>query len=99
MTRADDALDGFESQADDTIGPLDPFLILRKRDNSFAVAARAEDGVIYVGPLRIVPDPIHKRLFECPCCGRGVIMTEWPDGALKLEPLSPTLHDDDGDKP
>ena len=89
-----------QQDAVDAIGALDPFLILRKRDNSLAVAARDENGVIHIGALRIVADPNHKRVIECPCCRRGIILTEWSGGVLKLEPLSPTLRDDDGvDKP
>ena len=97
MTRADDAPESADLQDADIVGPLDPFLILRKRDNSLAVAARDENGVIHIGALRIVSDPNHKRIIECPCCRRGILLTEWSGGVLKLEPLSPTLHDDDGD--
>ena len=46
-----------QQDAVDAIGALDPFLILRKRDNSLAVAARDENGVIHIGALRIVAYP------------------------------------------
>jgi hypothetical protein len=75
-------------------GPLDPFLILRRRDDSLAVAARAPGNVISIAPLRIVPDPPRRRLLICPCCQRPFVISEWPNGTVRLTPL-PKSPDDD----
>jgi hypothetical protein len=78
----------------DILGPLDPFLILRRQDGSLAVAARAEGNVISIAPLRAIPDPPRRSLLECPCCGRPFILSEWPTGMLTLSPFRPRPGDD-----
>jgi hypothetical protein len=79
------------------VGELHPFLVIPRRDGNFSVAARAEDGTIYLAPLVSIPDGPKKRLLECPCCGRGIVWSEWPDGRATLEPLP--KQNDDGDIP
>jgi hypothetical protein len=73
---------------------LEPFAILRRNDGSFSVAARAEANVISIAPLRAIPDPLKRRLYECPCCGRPFILSEWPSGVVRLYPLPKTPPDD-----
>jgi hypothetical protein len=73
---------------------LQPFLILRRNDGSFSVAARAENGIISLAPLVSVPDPPKRKLFQCPCCDRWIVLSEWPNGVMRLYPL-PKAPDDD----
>ncbi len=85
-------------QADLTqkFGPLEPFLILRRHDGSFSVAARDENGVIHLGALRAIPDPPKRKLISCPCCDRLIVLSEWPDGSLTVTPFKPRPGDGDG---
>ena len=73
---------------------LQPFLILRRNDGSFSVAARATGNVVSIAPLVSVPDPPRRRLLLCPCCHRPFVMSEWPSGVVRLYPL-PKQPDDD----
>lgn len=73
---------------------LQPFLILRRNDGSFSVAARATGNVVSIAPLVAVADPPKRSLYECPCCGRPFILSEWPNGRMTLTPL-PKAPDDD----
>ncbi len=66
---------------------LEPFLILRRRDDSLIVAARASDGVVYLAPLRSVPKPPRRKLIECCCCGRPLVWSEFEDGHATLLPI------------
>ncbi len=75
------------------LGPLDPFLVLSRSDGSFSVAARAEDGVISLAPLILLPPPPKRRMISCPCCGRTLVWSEFSDGHATLEPLSKPPHD------
>lgn len=78
----------------DLLGELQPFLILRKRDNSLAVAALGEGNLISLAPLVVIPDPPRRTaLLECPCCRRPFVMSEWPNGMMRLRPF------DDGERP
>jgi hypothetical protein len=77
---------------------LQPFLILRRNDGSFSVAARATGNVVSIAPLVAIPDPPKRRLYECPCCGRPFILSEWPDGHATITPI-PKPPDDSSDIP
>jgi hypothetical protein len=81
--------------AADTIGPLEPFAIIRRQDGSFTVAARDENGVIHLGALIGIPDPPKRKLLQCPCadCGRWLVWSEWPDGHATLTPFKPCPGD------
>ena len=82
-------------QDGDDLGPLRPFLILKRASGGYAVAAYAEDNkIISLAPLRIVPDPPRRRLIECPCCDRWIVISEWPNGMMTITPL-PKAPDDD----
>ena len=82
--------------AADPLADLQPFLILRRRDGSLAVAARALGNVISLAPLVGVPDPPRKRLLECCCCRRAIILNEFKSGMTTLTPLPKTPRDHDG---
>ena len=74
---------------------LQPFLILRRNDGSFSVAARATGNVVSIAPLVVsIPDPPKRKLFQCPCCDRWIVLSEWPNGVMRLTPL-PKAPDDD----
>ncbi len=76
---------------------FEPFLVLRRRDGSYAVAARSPDGsFIELAPLRLLPPPPRRRLYDCPHCGRFFVLSEWADGRRTLEKLT-RPHDDDGE--
>lgn len=85
-----------ERPAPQDVGDLEPYLILRRRDDSFVVASRAASGVIVIAPLIAVPDPPRQSLIECPCCGRGIVMSRWPNGSMTLKPFKPR-HGDGGE--
>jgi len=74
---------------------FEPFLLIHRRDGSFSVAAGAPDGTIELAPLRVLPDPPRRKPLECPCCDRWIVLNEFADGTMRLEPLSKPLHDED----
>jgi hypothetical protein len=70
--------------------------IIERRDGSIAIVRRP-DGTYAFGPLRAEPKPPRKHMIECCCCGRWLVVSEFEDGTVRVEPLSKPLAGDGGE--